>query len=430
MNKGRLFATSCISIGTAAVAFAVRGDIAAPISADFHVTNEQMGVLLSPAFWAFTLAIFVSGSLVDLVGMRALHVLSGTSFVAGVLLIVLAPRPAGPVASVFGEAGTLLLYGGFFLLGLGHGLVEGVINPLMATIYSNEKTKRIVAVHAWWPAGLIMGGLVTLALARFLGAPWQVRLAIILIPAITYLLSALSLKYPPTERVASNVPASEMWRQASRPMFLLLLVCMLMTAAVEMGPDQWFPRVMGELVPQLSPDAGSGVLFLVYTAGLMFVLRMWGSGVSHKSPIATLIVSSVLAGIGLYWLGALQPGSSAIVALTAATLFGVGKTFLWPTMLGVVAEQFPRGGALLLSILGGSGMLSVALVLPIMGDQIDRFGPGAALQVVAALGAILAVIFTALWLYFRSRGGYRAVSIDEVSSPVRPDLAERRPSFG
>jgi hypothetical protein len=80
-------------------------------------------------------------------------------------------------------------------------------------------------------------------------------------------------------------------------------------------------------------------------------------------------------------------------------------------MLGVTAEQFPRGGALVLSLMGGAGMLSVGLVLPIMGEQMDRFGPGAALQMVALLGGVLGLIFTGVWLYFKSRGGYRVVPI-------------------
>jgi predicted MFS family arabinose efflux permease len=301
------------------------------------------------------------------------------------------------------------------MLGISHGLVEGVINPLMASLYPDEKTKRITSVHAWWPAGLIIGGLLAILLSN-LGIGWQMKLGLILVPAIIYLVMAVSNRYPVTERVTSNVSTGTMWKEATRPLFLLLLVCMCMTAAIEMGPDQWFPRVMGELVPQLSPDAGSGVFFLVYTGGLMFVLRMWGSNVTHKSPVGTMIVSSLLSAVGLYWLGALDGTSSAAVALIAATLFGIGKTFLWPTMIGITAEQFPRGGALLLSIMGGTGLLSVALVLPIMGARMDQYGPGAALQMVAALGAILTVIFIGLWLYFRSRGGYRAVGITEGTS--------------
>jgi hypothetical protein len=294
--------------------------------------------------------------------------------------------------------------------------VEGVINPLLATIYSTEKTKKIIACHAWWPVGLIVGGLLAVAMTRFFNAPWQFKLLLIAVPAAVYLTMALSLTYPKSERAASNVSTADMWKEATRPVFLLLFLCMWGTAAVEMGPDQWFPRVMGALVPQLSPEAGSGVLFLVYTAGLMFVIRRWGSAVAHKSPMGTLVASSALAGIRLYWLGSLDTSTSAAVALTAATIFGIGKTFLWPTMIGVTAELFPRGGPLLLSLMGGAGMLSVGLVLPLMGAQMDKYGPGAALQMVAALGGMLTVIFGALWLGFKARGGYRVVSIS--TAPV------------
>ena len=119
----------------------------------------------------------------------------------------------------------------------------------------------------------------------------------------------------------------------------------------------------------------------------------------------------------MYWLGHLDATSSAIAALTAATLFGIGKTFLWPTMVGVTAELFPRGGPLVLSLMGGAGMLSVGLVLPVMGARMDQYGPGAALQMVAVLGAILTVIFAGLLIGFRARGGYRVVRISESRAP-------------
>jgi len=232
-------------------------------------------------------------------------------------------------------------------------------------------------------------------------------MATILVPALIYLLLALSLKYPQTERVQSGVSTREMWREATRPMFILLFCCMWMTAAVELGPDQWFPTVMSALVPQLQ-----GVLYLVYTAGLMFLLRTFGSGLAHKSPIATLLLCSGLAGVGLYWLGGLQAGAaSPLTAFMAATVFGIGKTFLWPTMLGVTSEQFPRGGALTISLMGGAGMLSVAVALPIMGARIDHYGPGAALQMMATLGTILVVVFLGLLFYFKAKGGYKRALI-------------------
>jgi hypothetical protein len=136
--------------------------------------------------------------------------------------------------------------------------------------------------------------------------------------------------------------------------------------------------------------------------------------VTHKSPLGTLVFSAVFAAIGLYWLGALQPGTSAVVAITAATVFGIGKTFFWPTMVGVTAELFPRGGALLMSLIGAAGMTSASIITPLMGQRMDALGPGAALQSVAMLGVILTVMFTGIWIYFRTRGGYKAVHISAV----------------
>ena len=409
MNKQRLFITSCVSLVTTSMVFAIRGDVASAMSSAFQLSNQQMGLIFSPAFWAFTVAIFISGGLVDTTGMRGLHVLSALGYIIGLGLVLLAPHPTAPVTSIFSETGTTLLYVGFLIMGLSQGLVEGVINPLVATIYSDQKTKRLNMLHAWWPGGLVIGGLLAALLTQAFNASWQIKLGIIAVPAVAYLLMALSLTYPKTERVISNISTGEMWREAGRPLFVLLFVCMWMTAAAELAPDQWFPAVMGALVPQLQ-----GVLFLVYTAGLMFLLRFYGSGIAHRAPIATLVVCSLLTAAGLFWLGSLQTGASPLVAFAAATVFGVGKTFFWPTMLGVTAEQFPRGGALLLSLMGGAGMLSVAVAIPIMGARIDQYGPGAALQLIASLGVILAVVFIGVYAFFAVRGGYRPVPIARV----------------
>jgi hypothetical protein len=145
----------------------------------------------------------------------------------------------------------------------------------------------------------------------------------------------------------------------------------------------------------------------------MFLLRTFGSGVSQQRPIETTIGCAILTCAGLYWLGSLRPGDSAVVAFIAATVFGVGKTFFVPTMLGLASEQLPRGGALLMSIMGGCGMLATAVALPIMGARIDKLGPGAALQMMALLPAALGVIFVGLWFYYRARGGYKAVRLGD-----------------
>ncbi len=405
LHKQRLFVASCLSLVTTSMVFAIRGDIEGAMSAAFHLTKEQMGSIWSPAFWAFTIAIFISGALVDVLGMRVLHALSGVGYIVGVLLVIFAPLPSGPVDSIFGETGTLVLYSGFLIMGLSQGLVEGVINPLIATIYKEDKTHKLNVLHAWWPGGMIVGGVLAYVLTGF-DVGWQVKLGCIMVPAVVYLFMVVTQEYPPTERVASQVSTGDMWREAGRPLFILLFVCMWMTAATELGPDQWFPSVMSALTGL------EGILFLVYTAGLMFVLRFFAGPLAHRiSPLGMLVGCSILSALGLYWLGSLQAGVSPVIAFAAATVFGVGKSYFWPTMIGVTAEQFPRGGALLISLMGGAGMLSVAVALPLMGGVFDKYGAGAALQYVAVLPVILTVIFGALYFYFRARGGYKPVKL-------------------
>jgi len=330
----KLFTASCVSMVTTAMVFAIRGDIAGAMVSSFHLTNEQLGLIFSPAFWCFTVAIFFSGAIVDLIGMRALHIASALGYFFGVALIVLAPRPAFHFASIFDEKGTTVLYAGFMVLGLSQGLVEGVVNPLVTTLYSDQKVRRLNMLHAWWPGGLVIGGLLAYALTRLLHASWQLKLATILVPSLIYLVMALLLTYPETERMQSRVSTRAMWRESTRPMFIVLFCCMWFTAALELGPDQWFPTVMGALVPQLQ-----GVLFLVYTSGLIFLLRSFGGSIAHRSPIGTLFVCSALAAAGLFWLGGLSAGASgAVIAFLAATIFGVGKSFLWPTWMKGVPD--------------------------------------------------------------------------------------------
>src|SRR5260370_14836746 len=200
MAKQRLFVASCVSLVTTSMVFAIRGDVAGPMSTAFRITNEQLGLIFSPAFWAFTIAIFISGALVDMVGMRLLHILSAVGYFVGIGLVLLAPHPTAAVTSIFDNTGTTLLYAGFLVMGLSQGLVEGVINPLVATIYSDQKTKRLNMLHAWWPGGLVIGGLLPGALTRVFVASWQLKLGTNALPGLIYLAIALAQEYPQNER--------------------------------------------------------------------------------------------------------------------------------------------------------------------------------------------------------------------------------------
>lgn len=423
IHAGRLFVASCISLVTTSMVFATRGAITGPMAGEFHLSNEQIGLVYGPSFWGFTIAIFICGFLVDTVGLKRSHIISSLGYLLGLAMVLLAPRPAlaagAHVTGIFDTTGTTMLYLGFLIMGLSQGVVEGVVNPLVATLYQDRKAKRLNMLHAWWPGGMIIGGLLCVLLARF-EVGWQWKLGMLAIPSVAALVMAMTLHYPKTERVERQVSAGDMAKEAFRPLFLLLLAMMFLTASTELGPDQWFGKVMGDITGWNA----DGILFLCYTAGLMFVLRFFFSDVVHKfSPFAVLTACAVLSAVGLFWLGSIPTppaggvaGASTIaVTFLAATVFGIGKSFFWPTMLGITSEQFPKGGALLINLMGGCGMLAIAVILPIIGKALDTSGASGALRAVAWLPVILTAVFGTLYFVFRRRGGYRPVKLGEKS---------------
>ncbi|OZI32671.1 MFS transporter [Bordetella genomosp. 1] len=408
-SSHRLFIASCLSIMTTSMMFSIRADVLQPVADAYHLSNAMIGMTMSSAFWGFTLGIIASGLIVDLVGMKRLHVFSAAAYLAGIALILWAPAPAVGAASpvhVFDAPGPTLLYFGFLVTGIAQGAVEGVTNPLVATLFRHDKRRMLHKLHAWWPCGLIVGGLTAWTLAR-LGLGWQVRLASVALPVLAYLYLILPLRYPASERVHAQISGMQMLREARRPAFILLFAVMWLTAATELAPDQWFAKIMADILPALSHGS---ILFLVYTAGLMFVLRQYAAGwLLHRlSPFSVLTCSAALALAGLMTLALLDPNSlqAGAIALLGATLFGVGKTFFWPTMLALTSEQFPRGGALLLNLVGGAGMLSVMVAMPVLGRIMDRSDTQQALLQFSVLPALLILIFGAVWAWQRRGGGY------------------------
>ena len=281
-NRNKLFIASCVALVTTSMVFSIRGDILDALGADFKLNKEQLGIILSPAFWGFTVSILVGGSLVDLFGMRRLLYLSSFGYIGAVFAILFAPTSAAPVTSLTSDPGFIILYAAMLTLGLSQGLVEGVINPLCMTLYPDDKTHRMNVLHAWWPGGLIVGGLLAYAVTKIMG-PGRRRCAGggrqsgLAHQAEFHSALRAAIRLPdsrteiPRHRARhAGVSTNQMLREALRPMFLLFWICMWMTAATELGPDQWVGSVISNLTGM------SGILILVYTAGLMFVLRFYG----------------------------------------------------------------------------------------------------------------------------------------------------------
>lgn len=392
-NCKSLFFASCVAITATAMCFGVRAEIMSSLSSQFHLTNEQIGWIAGTAFWGFTVSMFIGGQICDWFGLRRMLVLAFLAHVSGVLLTILA-------------TGFKTLYCGTLAIGLANGFVEATLNPLIPTLYPDRKTDRLNALHVWFPGGIVIGGLTALACTE-LGWNWQVKMGLILIPVALYGILFFGQELPATERVQHQVSTAAMYREALRPGFLVLLGCILLTSAAELGPSQWIPSILTRTAHM------PGILVLVWITGLMAVGRsLAGRLVAHISPIALLLSCLILSATGLLGLGAAK---SPIGALAAATLFAVGICYCWPTMYGITSERFPAGGAFLLALMGSAGMLSSAFAVPMMGRIYDHWGPAKALSWMAILPIIPVVILALVWFRDQSHGGYHRT---QLSNPV------------
>jgi MFS family permease len=402
-RRRRLFLGCFVGLVATAFGFAVRGAVLNDWGLQFHLSEEQKGIINGVGVYPFAISIILFSLIVDRIGY-------GTAMVFAFLGHIVST-----VATIFAPSFEVL-YLATFVYALSNGMVESVINPVVATIYRDNKTHWINVLHAGWPGGLALGGLLSMAVLlagntlgpALPGRIWQWQMAVLLIPILLYGILLFGLRFPTQERVAAGVSYREMlsefgwgsayvvsfllimgisqvlavfnlpvisvgaalaWamlpaalfgffiRSFGRPIFVFLLLVMFLLATTELGTDGWIQDIMGSVLK--SPILGT--LFIVYTASIMFVLRFFAGPIVHRiSPLGLLAVSSALASVGLYWLG--NAGTTAGILFLAATLYGIGKTFFWPTTLGVVSEQYPRGGALLINAISGVGMIAVGTI--------------------------------------------------------------------
>jgi MFS family permease len=375
-NTRRLFVLSCIALVTSAFTFSLHGDVMQELGKTFNFTQEQNGAIGQAIFWGMAAAMLLGGFVCDFLGIKRVMFLALVSHLVGSLGMVFSKEIIGTAST---DKAYWWLWVSGFIMGCGNGWTEVGINPLVATIYAREKTHYLNILHAWWPGGLVIGGLLAVVMRRVVFSPessgllfgrlelWQASLLLIPIPALVYGFMLIESQFPRTERVESGVSTAEMLSQAVRPMFLLWAFCMLLTAATELGPQKWQNSVMTSMLK--TPSAGT--LILMYTSGMMFLLRHFAGPIAHRlSPVGMLTCSAVLSCVGLYLL---SYANSLATAFGYAAIYGVGIAYFWPTMLGVAAERFPKGGALILALMGTAGNISIGFALDQMGKIVDRY---------------------------------------------------------
>ena len=367
-NNTKLLIASFLTIFVAGLGFAVRGGLLLEWGSEFGFTQTELGQITGGGFVGFGVVILIASLFLDRFGYKPFLMLAGALHVLSVIVTVAATFVYSDAIDTnpdFARAGAYIcLFWGVFIFAIANGICEAVVNPLVATLYRDEKTHYLNILHAGWPGGMIVGAL--LGVAMIGRVHWEIVLALYLVPTLIYVLMMVGEKFPMSEATAAGVRFGEMLKEFAAPMMIFLLVLHVCIGYVELGTDSWIANIMDTVL------GGMGLFILLYTSVLMFVLRFFAGPIVHRiNPLGLLFASSVLAVIGLYALGYF---ATAVTVMVAATIYGVGKTFFWPTMLGVVSERFPKGGALTLGAVGGVGMLSAGLLGgPGIGYVQDRY---------------------------------------------------------
>jgi MFS family permease len=364
-NRRAIFWICVLALFTAAVSFSIRTGASGAIKAavlDPTVplqSGEMIAAALGYSFLGFAISLLVISPLLDVFGAKRVILLASACFIVGPLLILLSPM-GGDIGTVYP-----LLTLGMVVNGIGWGATEASINPVAAALNPDEKTKQMNVLHAWWPAGIVIGGLASLLFLQQLELGWQVLIGLIPISGAVFGLWAMTQKFPPTESTAMGVPFKQMLAEPfKRPTFWIFPAIMFLTASAELAPGSWVDVSLTQTVGM------PGIVVLIYVSAIMFIMRHFAGALDRRfSDMGLLCLCTLPAALGLYLLSV---ASSPFTALVAATLWALGVCFMWPTMLAAVARRYPRGGSWTIGILGFAGAMAIYLVLPEIGKVYDK----------------------------------------------------------
>lgn len=390
LRRNRAFIVALMALFTAGAAVSLRAVTAVHMRADYlnamdpARAGELIGSVLGAAFAGFAITLLLVSAVLARIGFGRALCAAAVLLGAGIAVVAFADS-----LGVSAYHGLLI---GMVVQGLGWGLVETAINPLTSALYPEDRVGRLGILHAWYPAGVVAGSLIGLA-ADGANIPWRWALAPLVLLCLVFGVLALTERMPDVSR-STDAPVTplEMIKATIRnPGIFLWVVLMMFTSSTELAPGQWVDVALSRIVGM------RGILLLVYVSGLMFVMRHFAGPLVHRfGNIGLLIFSAVLSTIGLYALGFAH---SPATALVAATAWGFGVCYFWPTMLATVAERYPRSGTMVFGLMGSAGAASVYVVLPYLGAVYDKArlaaAGGDASLAATAQGAELTHILTA-----------------------------------
>jgi len=420
IQRKRLFYGICLALIPTGSSFALVSNILVQLKQQFILTNYQVGLIAGAALWGMAISLLVLGPALEGFGLKNGARMAFAGHLVGITLMISAVTQVGNPSAFW------ILMLGAATLAVGNGMIEVAGNPLVAALYPEEKTTRLNYFHAFFPIGIVAGGIAGFLLANYGGSfgNWPFQLGIIYIPILIYGYMVLPQKFPKTENAEAGLPVREMFRfTLTSPLFLLILICMGIAISLELGPMRWIPAVL--------QNAGMhGILVLVWTSGWMVVLRLLAHHfVDRLSPTGMLTVGSVFLFTGLFLLSFV---TGLWTALGAATLFAWGVAFNFPTIVGLVSERLPRTGSLGIVLTAGVGLGAAgAIGVPLMGKIADTYLARAlpAEQTESVLRQVderFPAYIAEVERVGAETAGYRAADIQQALDATRTALAEQQ----
>lgn len=390
----KLFYASCFAVITNAFSFSIRAGILPQLGEELNLSGVQLGYINSMWFLGFPISMVVGGLIYNIVGGKVIMQFAFLAHAIGIIMTIYSGSYVGLLISTL-------------LIGFGNGCTEAACNPLIADAYQgNMMSKMMNRFHMWFPGGIVIGALIS----KFMtdgGLSWETQIWVIMIPTLIYAYLFLGKSWPKA-KTQEEASLSGNFKAMGTPLFIFMMVCMVLTAISEFGPQQWVGLI-------LAKSGAEPMLILALVTGLMAVARFFGGDVVKKfDQTGVLLGSSVLTLIGIF-LFSTQTGSMAYVA---AIFYALGVAYFWPNMLGFIAEKIPNSGAIGLSIIGAVGMFSGSIFQPIIGgwidsdraaaaatgltgDELDLVAGQATLQTMTVFPAILIVLFVILFVWVK-----------------------------
>jgi len=286
--RRKLFLLSCIALTVTAMTFSIRAGMLGTLGDEFGLNAKQIGITAAMAGFGFPVATVFGGLIYNRVGPKVIMVIAFIGHLLGLALTILSGGFWGLVISTF-------------FIGFANGAVEAACNPMIAKMYDDNKTTMLNKFHVWFPGGLAIGALAAFAVQMFFwasGTPtWQLEIALMIVPTLIYGWMVFTTPFPDiaADKTLETDTGHNIKAMIS-PLFILMCLIMTVTAATELGTNQW----VGSL---LEASGAVPLVVLALVSTIMALGRYFAGPLIHKlNPTGVLLFSAIVTSLGVFLL--------------------------------------------------------------------------------------------------------------------------------